>query len=653
MKARLSVSMTACLVLSFYGPVAFAQIIDFNREEPYQKVFVDTDQFNEGYLTILEQKYPSIHGDSIRFSVLNDLAYFWHTRNLNKALDFTYKGLESTQKIGDSLWYGRFLMTQGSILLRQEKLDDAELVLKKAKDLVNKGDLPFLYTQLGYVYERRGELDMAADYAENVLKLGMELRDIKAQAMAYSDLSNLFWKQSKLEKGLEFGLQSLGLFEQRGIQDLDYDFTLYVVGNNYLSLGEYEKALGYFQKSIEMGERYGFYNNLSDVYISLTDLHAYLKNYEKAEKAGKNAIKYAELLDNNFMLMRSWLSMGKLQNSSGQTAEAIISLEKSIDIATKDFGDEFYLNQAYAALSEAFSQTGQYKRAFEAHKRYAELKDSIFTSKADERISKLQTEFDVALKEDTIKLQEARIAQQKSRQLLILIVTGAMALLLGAVFLALKNNRKKNALLKKQNEEKEFLLKEIHHRVKNNLEIVSSLLLLQSAKLDDEAAIDAMQESQNRVQSMSMIHQRLYLGDNLASIEMRDYFITLGNHVLDSFGAQKRVILKCAMDRLDLDVDTAVPLGLIVNELLTNAMKYAFPDNQDGEVNISLLSKASGAMELKVTDNGVGKNGDLAKGSGFGTQLINLLVKQIDGKLHCRTDKGTEVAIRFKMGKAA
>lgn len=630
-----------------------SQLVDSEQSPSYQKVFVTTDDFDHTYLEILETQLNRIEVDSVRFSILNDLAYYWHTRNLTTAAAFTKQGLNETHIAKDSLWHGRFLITQGSILLRQEELGHAEMVLKRAMDLVMKNDLAFLYTQLGYVYERRGKLEIAADYAKKSLELGIELHDLKAQALAYSDLSNLLWKQSKFEKGLELGLKSLELFEERGIDDLDYDFTLYVVGNNYLSLKKFTDAIVYFKKSIEIGERYGFYNNLSDVYISLTDLYIDLGYYAQAEEAGQNAIKYAELLDNNFMLMRSHLAMGKLQNSQLKYIEAIESTEKSIEIATADFGDGFFLSQAYKVLTESYSQKGDYKKALEAHQQFTKLKDSVFTVQADQRISELQTEYDVALKEDTIKLQEARIAQQKSRQMLFLVVAGSLLLLLTALFIAFKNNRRKNILLKKQNEEKGFLLKEIHHRVKNNLEIVSSLLLLQSAKLDDEAAIGAMQESQNRVQSMSIIHQRLYQGENLATIEMKDYFINLGNHVLDAFGVQKRVIFKCAMDRLNLDVDTAVPLGLIVNELLTNTMKYAFPDEQKGKVNISLTTKDAEIMELRVTDNGVGKNNVTIQGSGFGTQLINLLVKQLDGTLEYHTDKGTVVAIQFKIGKTA
>ena len=115
-------------------------------------------------------------------------------------------------------------------------------MLQLAKTKVLESDLAFLNTQLGYVYERRGQLDRAADYAMTSLTLGEKLNDIKAKAMAYSDLSNIFWKQSKFKSGLVYALKSLEFFDIWGITDLDYGFTLYVTGNNYLALKEYEKS---------------------------------------------------------------------------------------------------------------------------------------------------------------------------------------------------------------------------------------------------------------------------------------------------------------------------------------------------------------------------------------------------------------------------
>ncbi len=626
------------------------QIVDLERENPYKKVFVETDDFDASYLSVLEASWHKVNNDTIRLSMLNDLAYYWHTRNLNTSLAFTKKGLALSASKNNLLWEGRFQITQGATLLRMEKLDSAFMVLKDAESKVREEDLAFLNTQLGYIFERRGELDRAADYALESLRLGEKFSDKKAIALAYSDLSNIFWKQSKFEKGLEYGLKSIDIFEERGIKDLDYDFTLYVVGNNYQNLQKHKAALDYYNRAIAIGEQYGFYNNLSDVYIALVDLNAHLKQFDEAAADGIRAVKYAELLENDFMIMRSWLSIGKLQNLEGKSEEAIKSLQKCIEVATKDFGDEYYLSQAYEALGFAFAATQAYEEAYQAFIEYDKLKNSIFTAEADQRISLLQTEFDVALKESTIKLQETELAQQSTRQTIILIIAGFLLLFILVLYRNYKNNKEKNALLEKQNQEKEFLLKEIHHRVKNNLEIVSGLLALQSAQLKDDNAINVMQESQNRVQSMSMIHQKLYQGTNLSTIEMKDYFNNLGTHVLDSFGMVQQVDIVYEMAALELDVDTAIPLGLIVNELLTNALKYAFPDNRKGEVKLALEQKTDELLYLEISDNGIGQNiNKAAAGTGFGMQLVNLLCQQLQGKMSRLRQKGTSISFEFRI----
>ncbi|MCK0134650.1 tetratricopeptide repeat protein [Arenibacter sp. S6351L] len=635
------------------SPLLFGQLIDFDRETPYEKVFVDTDNFGVSYLQQLEDFYAQAPSDALQFEILNDLAYYWHTRNLTKALNFTEEGLKCTLAKDDMLWHGRFQITQGAILLRMEKLDEAQEVLEEAKAKVLTKDLPFLNTQLGYVYERRGQLDKAADYAMEALGLGEELNDKRAMALAYSDLSNIFWKQAKYDKGLKYGIKSIVIFEERGIIDLDYDFTLYVVANNFLELNRYDEALKYYEHSLAIGERYGFYNNLSDVYISLVDLYAYLGQYRKAESAGNNAVKYATILDNDFMLMRSWLSIGKLQNLQGKYKNAIESLQKSLDVATTEFGDEYYLSQLYEALGKAYAGDHDYMEAYKAFSKYDGLKKEIFTAESDQRIALLQTEFEVAQKEDTILLQQGTIRKQKSNQMLTSTITGLLLFLLILGFVAIRVNRRKNKLLQQQNQEKEFLIKEIHHRVKNNLEVVSSLLSLQSTHIEDNKIKDNMLQIQNRIQSMSMIHQNLYQGKNLGSIEMKNYFKILGDYVLQSYGAGQKIVMVYDMEEIELNVDIATPIGLIVNELITNSLKYAFPKKLNGIITIGLV-QGPAHLELKVTDNGIGyQNGNKVNGTGFGTQLISLLTRQLDGKMVLHHEKGTSVSFEFQYHKAA
>lgn len=218
----------------------------------------------------------------------------------------------------------------------------------------------------------------------------------------------------------------------------------------------------------------------------------------------------------------------------------------------------------------------------------------------------------------------------------------------------IKDLTKTQQELSVKNSQNVLLLKEIHHRVKNNLEVVSGLLALQSAKMEDPTMQEVMLASQNRVHSMGILHQKLYQSEHLAFIEMKNYFENLCINILDSYNESERIKVNVEMKELELDVDTAVPLGLIVNELLTNSLKYAFPNGEKGNIELSLSHLNEEDFQLKISDNGVGKPMDAeVKGTGFGTQLVELLTRQIDGQLIQEISNGTNILIKFKRQVAA
>ena len=616
-------------------------------------MFVATDDFGVEYLDELENNLNNFTQDTSRFRVTNDLAYHYHTRNLKKSLEIINRGLLEVRQNGNELWEGRMQVSQGAILLRMEQLSQAEHALESALEKLPEKETWLLLTNLGYVHERRGDLSKAFEYATKTLQLGEKYQDKKAMAMAYSDISNLFWKQGKYESGVEYGMKSIALFEQRGINDLDFDFTLHVLGNNLMELGRVNEALLYFQRSINIGKQYGFYNNLSDTYIALTDLYGQIGDFENSENSGKEALKYAELLQNEFMIVRSLLSLGKLKNQEGEHYAAIAYLQRSLNTATDDFGDKYFLSLIYQELAKAFEGVNNITEAYKAFKKFNEFSELVFNAEADQRMAQLQTEMDVAQTESTISLQTERLKQQQIIQLFTLILTGSMVFFLIFLFRVFLRRKKYSLLLEKQNKEKEFLLKEIHHRVKNNLETISSLLSLQTAEIENEEIKRIMLESQNRVQTMGIIHQNLYQGENLEAIEMQNYFNNLGRFIIDSFDMANRIDLVCEMNKIELNVDRAIPIGLIVNEVITNSLKYAFPDGMNGQIRVNMREDNT-ILHLSITDNGVGMSkNQKVKGTGFGSQLVKLLTQQLDGKMTLNIQRGTKVVFEFQLENAA
>lgn len=199
--------------------------------------------------------------------------------------------------------------------------------------------------------------------------------------------------------------------------------------------------------------------------------------------------------------------------------------------------------------------------------------------------------------------------------------------------------------------EKDTLLHEIQHRVKNNLTVISSLLSLQARRVKGQTAKSVLQDSQNKVQAMSIIHEILYRSDSLSSIDMEEYFSRLVGSIIQSYGdIQNRVTSKIAAKNIRIGVETATPLGLIVNELVTNALKYAFPENNSGEILIRLASENENSYELIVADNGIGfsQEVDLRNSDTLGLRLIKTMVEdQLEGTLDIESDKGTSCRIKF------
>ena len=197
--------------------------------------------------------------------------------------------------------------------------------------------------------------------------------------------------------------------------------------------------------------------------------------------------------------------------------------------------------------------------------------------------------------------------------------------------------------------EKETLLREIHHRVKNNLQVVSSLLSLQSGYLQDGQALDIFKASQNRVNTIALIHTKLYQSENLTEIDYADFIKDLADSLLKAYGRDAASIkVQTDVHDVSLDIDLAIPCGLILNELITNAFKHAFPGKKDGEIRISMHKDGDGFI-LKVADNGVGflTGVDFGNTESLGLQLVTILVKQLQGSIDIEEDGGTMFIVTF------
>jgi PAS domain S-box-containing protein len=219
------------------------------------------------------------------------------------------------------------------------------------------------------------------------------------------------------------------------------------------------------------------------------------------------------------------------------------------------------------------------------------------------------------------------------------------------------DRRRAEELIQASLREKEALLREIHHRVKNNLQITSSLLRLQAGAIENPEARQVFAETQHRIRSMALVHEKLYGSTNLSQIDFGDYIRTLGDLLFKSFAVDpSRIRLTVIDEEVLLSIDTAVPCGLIVNELLLNALKHAFPDDARGEIVVELADGGDGWCRMAVRDDGIGLPDDAAHDSAgtLGLQLVRGLVAQLDGQLSVEYGRGgAGFGIRFRKERSA
>ena len=614
-------------------------------------------QFAYGQTTAydsLEKRLAVEKNNDVKLELLSQLVNVSFNYSLDKALEYAEKGVSLADRTNSKIWQPYFYETRGRAHSNLMQFDSASIYLNKAmaayKANNDKKGQANTYFRIGWIYKRKGDIEKGMNQDMQGLRLMESIGDGAGISKAYNRLSEDLARQGRLKEALQYAMQSIDLSIKN---DARYEllFAYFMAANTYIAMNENVQSLTYYNKAVDLIPGAGLNNmELASLLNSRGNALKHLNRYVEALKDYEAALALAKKMNLPFGISSGIANLGEVNLLMGNYEKALGYQLETVRMQERD-SDYSNLKENYMHVSSIYEQLGDYKNSLYYQKKALTLRDSLAPAESDAAMSELLTKYETEKKEATITSQMNELSQQRRVQWL-----GAGLVVLLAVFLffgyrSYRNRTKTNKLLAAKNAENELLLKEIHHRVKNNLEVVSGLLALQSAQIDDPNTKEAMQESQNRVQSIGIVHQKLYQGTNLGSIEMKDYFLNLSECILDSFGAAKRVTIECSMEKIDIDIDTAVPLGLIVNELLTNTLKYAFPNGQDGKVLIKLQKNKDG-LHLEVSDNGVGKSG-LTQGTGFGGQLISLLTRQLGGSMREETTNGTSIFFDFKIDKAA
>lgn len=588
--------------------------------------------------------------DTVKIRRLFDLADIFYNLDLYKEGLCLKKGYTLSRRLNTPEWQPRYESHLGANFANTGQPDSALFYFNLAEAGFQKlGDdkqLAGVYSKKRWVYNYLGKFETALEYALKALGIHQKLNNEPGIAIAYSYAGEIFYSQQKYREAADYAQKGYEIQKRLGLKD-DLAYSCQSLGDAWLQLGDYEKALAFQNEGLALRRELGLVLDAGLSLNSRGNVLKYMKRYPEALADYRESLKIARQVDFQALVQTCISNTGHIYNLLGQYREALPYHLENQRLIRKT-GEINKLPESYLLIAEAYGGVGRFDSAYYYQKLHSVIKDSLLTEETSTRMSELQTKYETAQREARIAMQEEKLREQRTVIWAVLAVL-AISVLAGGLLWRLSKQ------LRKRNEEKEFLIREIHHRVKNNLQVLSSLLYLQSRHIKDVAALDAVREGQNRVEAMGLIHQKLYMGDNLAAVEMRDYLHNLGDTLLDSFGMGDRVKIIYHLEPLHLDVDTAIPLGLIINELVTNSLKYAFPGSSQGAIEIALRKNESGKLCLSVADDGIGKNGapEQKNGTSFGTSLVEILSKKLKGIPQTMNGDGYATVIEFDHFKEA
>lgn len=503
-------------------------------------------------------------------------------------------------------------------------------VIKCFDSIGNDAELANNLNILADIYKELGGEKKTIEHLEKGVELTREAERVSLKISNYVELA-----YSLNERGIIF----------RGMSEI----------NNRSDL--MDSAFLLFQQAIQIAADHPeaaetlpkLYNNISQVY------NEHYHNYPKALEYLQKAVAINSVNNKTNSLSFNYGNISEVYMNMGDLAKARDYALKTLAISSL-LNAPHRMQNAYSQLTRVNKALGRYDSALFYKEKFIEINDSLTNLDRSKQIADAQTKYETAEKESRITLLSSNI-RLKNRQFY-----GALA---GAVLLAAmigmmwSQNRKlarQKSRIAEQSERLQWMMKELHHRVKNNLQIVSSLLNLQSNRLRDEESATALKESQLRVQAMSLLHQRLYQVEDVSMVNFRSYINDLVETLMRSYGYETDDFdLRIRIEEEFMDVDTAMPMGLLVNEIITNSFKYAYPHTQRPLLSIDMHASGD-KLDLSIRDNGPGirMNGTVTPG-GFGKKLIDALSKQLKAKYTVHNEEGAvyKFQLPFKKVKAA
>ncbi|WP_031527254.1 tetratricopeptide repeat-containing sensor histidine kinase [Dyadobacter crusticola] len=585
--------------------------------------------FAANLVTAAAEPVVSMTGKKLRTTQLNDL--------FEKADNFTTGSPDSLRWIAALIKKEGMRLNDARAIVRgtryhaqalwrlgnhKEAMQMAILALKDAEKWKLTGEIPDIYAVIGNLHKEKANYSMALASVDKGMSVARKNRDTasviymaRLEAMFTQGLGSDREDTALIHKSLRMHLEGLKLAE---------------------SSERFEK------------QRIGYYNNIAQACVKRGEL-------EQARFYVTKGIDLAKKYNQQLSLTYSYTWLSQVYMGEGDQENCIRYLKEALKI-TQDLKNPFREMEVNRYLYRALNKMNSYKDALEAYTRYIEIRDSLRVLENVRQIGEMQEQYEAGKKDQQISTL-GEINKVKTRET-IWALTGLSVFLLLSVFMlfqyrtisrANQELESNNAKINEQAEKLKVLMKELHHRVKNNLQTVSSLLSLQSSRLTDDDARSSMQAGQQRIEAMSLIHKSLYRQDAVNLVDMKEYMGNLIDSVMQSFGvAPADLDLRVEVSVMEIDIDIAMPAGLIVNEWVTNYFKYAYKTTTEPRLSVILESQMESRMEpriestgvlfLQIVDNGPGMSLEKWKkpSGSFGMKLVQVLARQLDAK--CRVD---------------
>lgn len=561
----------------------------------------------------------------------------------------------------------------GDLYSINKEFTKAIQILNRALDAYNimgHTRLQGVYVLLGRCYRSLKDYPQSLLYLLKALKTGHAVGDSSMQMCQVNNLLGVIYREiDNKEISAKYLSDGFEIAKKYGVDD-----AIYWLGVNlsiiYNELGKPNEALGILDLipgKIKQSEDQFTRTNVAEAYLRT---YIELEQFDKARVYCDTVLSHADnnkILDTDKRLAYQLCIMYFIHTK--QFSKARYYLEKN-SVFQKKFPTGLASLQDEKFWYVVDSAQGNFQSAFNHLHFYKSKMDSIFSINKVRQLQALGVEYETAIKEDSIKaknrdidfltqknnLQAANLQQARLIKNITIIGIILVLVIMGLLYRQYLHKQKNNQLITQKNEllqqvviEKEWLLKEVHHRVKNNLQVIMSLLNSQSVYTENDIALTAIHDSQRRVHAISLIHQKLYQSENASSIDMSQYIYELISYLQDSFDTGNRVVFEQEIEPLALDVSQAIPLGLIINEAIVNAIKYAFPGKRKGIVHIQLQTEALDHLLLKIADNGIGLPAelDVMKHDSLGLDLMKGLAKQLNGNFAMENNNGVHIMIGF------